>query len=311
VADPGSRPAAAPPPPDARIGEKVDYLVTAWLPPALAPLRFARFRRTLHRTVVRDGCEAVQVVHLQGSKWNRGRTGEFFVNLAVQLPALVRLVAELPQDAWWLEHLGKVDEVSCALRADLRHALPAEPADWWPPDLREMQRHGGVAFLVRTDEDLVQLGSAVARAVAQYGVPWLNDHSSFEAAWGPFDEDPLRYGGQCARLAAGILLGRHAEAAVLFAEKADRLAGSPERFAEVKAWAIRHGLDVHGVGPTPPRSAGWSSPRRTTRSEPSCWPRWRAHERAGPGRGRPSPGVGDPVRPRFLLGDPHHAIHHP
>src|SRR5262249_31547945 len=49
------------------------------------------------------------------------------------------------------------------------------------------------------------------------------------------------------RIAAGILLGRHVEAAGLFAAKADRLAGSPEEFAEVKAWAVRHGLAVEAV----------------------------------------------------------------
>src|SRR5215831_11530845 len=96
-----------PPPPDARIGQKLDYLVTAWLRPALAPLGFARSRRTFHRTIARDGVEAVQVISLEGSRWNMGVAGEFHVNLGVQLPALVRLVAELPQYAWWLGHLGK------------------------------------------------------------------------------------------------------------------------------------------------------------------------------------------------------------
>jgi hypothetical protein len=238
-----SPPPPAPPPPEAKVARKIDYLVTAWIRPALAPLGFRRSRRTFHRSLVRDGREAVQVIHVQAG-WVAGRAGELYVSLAVQLPLLLPIVSEIPQYAWWLHHLGKVDEASCALRARLRHALPAEPADWWLPEMRE--RHD-VPFLVRPDEDLPRLGALLARAVGQYGVPWLNDHGSLEAAWGPFDADPLRHGGECARLAAGILLGRRAEAAALFAEKADRLATSPERFAEVKAWALRHGLAVEAV----------------------------------------------------------------
>src|SRR5262245_6134150 len=162
-----------PPPPDAKLAQKIDYLAIAWLQPALAPLGFARARRTLHRTLARDGADAVHMISLQAIHSGMGGAGEFYVNLGVQIPALVRLVAELPQYAWWLGHLGKADEERCALRARLRYALPEEPAEWWLP---EMTRRRDFAFLVGADRDLASLGAVLTRAVTQYGLPWLHDH---------------------------------------------------------------------------------------------------------------------------------------
>jgi hypothetical protein len=231
------------PPPEAKVGRKIDYLARAWIGPALLPLGFRRSQRTFHRLLVRDGREAVQVVNLQLVS-PAGPAGEIYVNLAIELPALVRLVSEIPQYAWWLARLGKMDEESWALQTRLRHALPAEPADWWLPEMREPH---DAAFLVRPDEDLPRLGASLARAVGQYGVSWLNEHSSLEAVWMPPGPGPLPGRGECARLAAGILLGHRAEAAALFAERADRLAASPEHFAEVRAWALRRGLAVGAV----------------------------------------------------------------
>src|SRR5262245_54053039 len=116
------------PAPDDKSGVKIDY-VAKHLAIALAPLGFKRKGRLFTLAGGEGDGAHWKIVHVQAGPWNEGPRGEFYVNLAVQYPALMRLAAQRPGMAWLLEHLDKPDvapgQASKRL-GQLMSALPPE-----------------------------------------------------------------------------------------------------------------------------------------------------------------------------------------
>lgn len=115
------------PAPDARSGVKIDY-VTKRLALALAPLGFERRARQFTRAAGSGDEAHWQIVHVQADKWNEGPRGAFFVNLAVQFPALMRLSARRPGLEWLERHFDEVDESLGQVRERLGHLQSGLPA---------------------------------------------------------------------------------------------------------------------------------------------------------------------------------------
>src|SRR3990167_6361683 len=91
------------PEPEDKAGAKIDYLVKR-LGQVLAPQGFKRQARSLLREQGEGLQRHWQIVNLQAGKWNEGPRGEFFVNLALQFPAIERAQAQRPSQAWRLEY---------------------------------------------------------------------------------------------------------------------------------------------------------------------------------------------------------------
>ena len=98
------------------LGKVIDHIAVEALGD---PLKAAGFRRS-GRTWRRQMGDAVQVVHVQASRYNAGRDGEFVLNAGVYFPALAaRLGLFLPTDT-----LGEGD---CQVRT-----RPMPPGrNWW------------------------------------------------------------------------------------------------------------------------------------------------------------------------------------
>ena len=91
------------------IGKRINAVIAHRLAPCLKEAGFRRKGRTFHR--VAD--ERTDVVNVQGSKWNAGRTGEFTINVGVYYPQIAELYDEYRPD-------GLPEEYHCTLRSRIR-----------------------------------------------------------------------------------------------------------------------------------------------------------------------------------------------
>lgn len=156
------------PAPEDKAGAKIDYLAKR-LGQALAPQGFTRKSRTLWREQGEGVQRHWQIVNLQAGQWNEGPRGEFYVNVALQFPALEQLQAQRPGQEWRLQHLEQVDECHGHLRGRLNDLLPAgHPLA--APD-----------YKLRRDTDLPALASSLEVAVHAHVLPWFAHQVSLEA----------------------------------------------------------------------------------------------------------------------------------
>jgi Domain of unknown function (DUF4304) len=230
---------STPPAATEKIGKKIDYVMATHLVPALALHGFKRKARTAWREVGDGPTRALQVVNLQGFKWNEGSNGKFCINLGVQFPALTELMATRPGSEWLHDGAGKPDEPSCNLRTRIDGALPEQREAWWPEGLQRGHDHW---FEIGPGTDLEVLGTKIARLVVEYGLALLEENSnparllteSYPGWW--FSPGPLW------RIAAGVLLGRHEEAKALREASRQQLAEMRDA-ANADAWLASIGLD--------------------------------------------------------------------
>jgi hypothetical protein len=132
-------------------------VVVAAFAPALKAAGYrkqgARFREEVSPTVVR-------LVNIQSSDWNMGSEGQFTVNLGVYHRDFEALHDACPAADSPLVR-------DCKVQQRLGHLMPVGRDYWWSFD---------------SNTDLVALGSEVSSAWEKYGKPWLDTHSTLEAA---------------------------------------------------------------------------------------------------------------------------------
>lgn len=220
---------------DAKIGKKIDF-IAAELGAALAPLGYTRKSRTLWRESGLGQERCFQVLDLQGDKWNEGSEGKFCMNIGVQFPELIRIVAELLGEEWRLAYVSKPDTAATAIRGRLQTVLPAQRESWWTA---EMDSGRDIWFNITAKTDLLALSTAVTKAAQDYVVPWQDRNGSFDglATSDQFGEHFLL------QIVANVLRGRADAARAMFLTLAvQRLPESA--LARVKAWMMEQGIDV-------------------------------------------------------------------
>jgi hypothetical protein len=232
---------------DAKIGRKIDYVAAAHLAPALAPHGFARQARTLWRERGEGNARALQVVNLQGYKWNEGSRGSFCVNLGVQFPALHELLAARPGHDWMRPWIGRADEAACTLRARIDEVLPDRRDAAWPPGLARGEDHW---FGIGEDTDLAALGTLVAALVVEHALPWLDEAGDLAACFEGRTGRHRLAPPPSWRVAAGVLLGRTDEAAALYRTLREAIA-EREPVDAVEAWLASIGLTALRVRAEP------------------------------------------------------------
>lgn len=241
---------------DAKAGVKIDF-VAKRLAGVLAPLGFKRQARLFTRAAGSGDDAHWQIVHLQAGQWNEGPRGEFHVNLVLQWPALLRLLALREGRGWLAEHadqadpgLGPFSERLAHLQSQLPATHPcARPAI---PDTYKFGR----------GSDLAALADEVAQAVVQVAWPWLQQHGSLRAL-ADFQGSLLTADVE-ERLAAALLLGDHARAQQILVERRARFEQSNNAYlASVRAWLVGLGMDVSALpaAVAPAAPSAWEQKR--------------------------------------------------
>ncbi len=241
---------------DVKSGIKIDY-VAKRLALALLPLGFKRKARQFTRAAGTGDEAHWQIVHLQADKWNEGPRGAFSVNLSVQFPALMRLMARRPGLEWLERHFDEVNESLGQLRArlgQLQSELPATHPCARPAHSDEFKFGRG--------SDLAALADGVVQATCEVGLPWLQQHASLRAL-ADF-EGSLLDADVDVRIGAAVLLGEPARAQQILVERRARFDQSNATYlTNVRTWCAELGLDVCMLAAEPvlQRPSAWEQKR--------------------------------------------------
>lgn len=275
------------PAPDAKSGLKIDY-VAKRLALALVPLGFKRTARKFARSIGVGDEAHWQIVQLQAGPWNEGPRGAFFVNLAVQFPALMRQAARRPGMDWLERHFDEVDETLAQLRqrlGPLQCELPATHPCARPAHSDEFKFGRG--------SDLATLADEVVCATTEVGLPWLQQHASLRALAG-FDGSLLTADVDV-RIGAAVLLGDRARAQQILVDRRARFEQSNKIYlANARAWYAELGLDVSVLPaePAPVRPSAWAQKREAEQRAEEAQHARRAEEiRAQATRAAAGPGA--------------------
>lgn len=245
------------PAPQDKCGVKIDY-VAKRLGLALAPLGFKRKGRQLSAGGGDGDGRCWKIVSLQGDQWNEGSRGAFYVNLAIQFPALTQLVAQRPGMQWLQEQADKVDETLGQFRerlGQLQAALPAGHTCARPAHSDE--------YKFRQDTDMSALADAVVQGMLQVGLPWLEQHASLRAL-ADF-EGSLLGADVDVRVASAVTLGDRARAQQILVQRRARFEQTgADYLRSMRQWFSSLGLDVSVLPeePTPPTASAWEAKRR-------------------------------------------------
>lgn len=244
------------PAPDAKCGVKIDY-VAKRLALVLGPLGFKRKARQFARAAGTGDEAHWQIIQLQADQWNEGPRGAFFVNLALQFPALMRLASRRPGMEWLAQHFDEVNDSLGQRRERLGHLQSELPATH--PCARPAHSD---EFKLNRSSDIAALADGVVQAALEVGVPWLAQHASLRAL-ADF-EGSLRTADVDVRVAAAVLLGDRARAQQILVDRRERFALADARYlASARSWYGSMGLDVSmlPVEAQPPRPGAWEQKR--------------------------------------------------
>lgn len=234
---------------DDKAGLKIDYLAKR-LGQALAPQGFKRKGRNLLREVGEGPDRHWQIINCQSGEHNAGATGEFYVNLAVQFPAIQRVEAARPGHAWLQDLLDKVAEEYGQLRERLQSLLP------------EGHSLAGSEIRVGVGEDLPALADALIDAVQRQALPWFDRHARV-AAVRDFDGS-LLVADVDVRIAAALALDDTAGAERLLEKHQPRWASVQPSYVEtLRQWLQPLGVDCSAL-PAPgalPKPDRWTMRR--------------------------------------------------
>ncbi len=234
---------------DDKIGKKIDHIAKR-LGAALAPRGFACQARTLYGQQGQGVQRCWQIVNLQGNKWNAGSTGSFYVNVALQFPAIHELLGRMPGQEWRLAGADRPEEAAGQLRERVENLLPAGFAQRWPA-LASLAKDGRVQIDRGTDLD--GLAAELSEALQSAALPWMQERSRLDCLYGP---EANHAGG----LACADALTRVAAAALLEDREAGNrlVAARPEgltRFVGDKRAQLCQWLSSLGLDDTPLREA--------------------------------------------------------
>lgn len=234
------------PAPDSKVGLKIDYLVRR-LGQALVSQGFKRKGRNLLREVGQGLDRHWQIINAQAGEWNAGASGVFYVNLALQFPAIQQVEAARPGKEWMRELLDKVGEEHGQLRERLQNFVP------------EGHRLWGSEIAVAADEDLPVLAGALIEAVTQWALPWFVSHASV-AAVRDF-EGSIVVADVDVRIAAALALQDTAAAErLLDAFKGRWESAQPSYVESLRSWLQPLGVNCASL-PTPgspPKKDSWT-----------------------------------------------------
>jgi hypothetical protein len=159
------------PHPDDKVGLKIDFLAKR-LALVLAPHGFKRKGRMLLAQAGEGPEQHWRMVHLQAGQWNEGPRGEFYVNLVLQFPALIRLRAQSPGSEWLLDYVDKPDAAAGNVSDRLESLVASLP---------QGNPHAGLKMKIGRDTDLAQRANTLDAAVLGVGLPWLQAHGCLRA----------------------------------------------------------------------------------------------------------------------------------
>jgi hypothetical protein len=218
------------------IGRVIDHVGAEAL---ATPLKAAGFRRS-GRTWRRQVGDAVQVVHVQASRYNAGAEGEFLLSAGVYFRALAaRLALFPPSDA--------PGESDCHVRT---RAMPPG-RNWWKvraagaaqpdPDAGHVLQ-AMFSWLDRWADRRAGRTNARAtrelrQALERYALPWLERTGNLAGA----RDELARHGSFWWAAAASLELADHAAAGQLYAQAV--AAAGPAKADELRRWGRANGLE--------------------------------------------------------------------
>jgi len=196
-----------------------------------------------------------QILNLQAGQWNEGPRGEFFVNLALQFPAIEQLQAQRPGQAWRLQQLEQVDEANGHLRERLDAVLPAGHPLARPE------------FKLGRDTDLPALAGQFEDVLQAHVLPWFQGHAGLEALRD--FQGSLIAADIPLRITAALALQDRAGAERLLAAHPGRWQNLNARFVqEWRDWLDSLGLDTTALAPAcAPRPPDAWTQRQQAREE--------------------------------------------
>lgn len=233
------------PAPDDKVGLKIDYLAKC-LAQSLAAQGFKRKGRNLLREAG-DGVDRHwQIINFQSGSWNSGASGEFYVNVALQFPAIQRVEATRPGEEWLADLLDKLGEEFGQLRERLQNFAP------------DGHLLAGFEIKIGASEDLPALARTLSVAVDQWAVPWMLKHASVVSVRD--HDDAMASPGVQERIAAALVLeGVAGVERLLVAKQAAWADLYPSDVQSLCEWLEPLGVNCKllPVG-TPPKKDNWT-----------------------------------------------------
>ncbi|MGB0127957.1 MAG: DUF4304 domain-containing protein, partial [Rhodocyclaceae bacterium] len=225
---------------DDKVGLKIDFLAKR-LALVLAPYGFKRKGRMLLARAGEGREEHWCIVHLQAGQWNEGPRGEFFVNLVLQFPDLIRLRAQSPGSEWLLEYVDKPDAAARSISERLESLVARLP---------EGNPHAALSMKIGRDTDLAKRADTLDAAVLGVGLPWLQAHGSLRAL-ADFSGSLIACDVPT-RIASAVLLGdRNAAQHIVTSCSAHFANWTAPGLKTLRTWLEGLGLDVSALPAQP------------------------------------------------------------
>ncbi|SRR5258706_2804968 len=136
--------------------EKIDHIVKIGIHPLLKQEGFLKSSRTFRRSHI----NYVQIINVQGSWTNYNDKGQFTVNLAVYFPEAAKIHGSFRITNHPLES-------DCMVNQRIGFLMPIHRDYWWDFDFKS---------------NLDTVAQEVVLACIDYGLPWLDEHSTLEGA---------------------------------------------------------------------------------------------------------------------------------
>jgi len=136
--------------------ERIDYIIKVSIHPLLKRDGFLKSARTFRRA--RANC--IHIINVQGSWTNYDDQGQFTVNLAVYFPEAAKIHGSFRIT----DHPSASD---CMLTQRIGRLMPIHADYWWEFDAKS---------------DLDKIAKEAASVCQDYGLPWLEEHSTLEGA---------------------------------------------------------------------------------------------------------------------------------
>jgi uncharacterized protein DUF4304 len=139
-----------------KTSEQIDYIIKVGIHPVLKREGFLKSSRTFRRS--HFGC--VQIINIQGSWTNYDDKGQFTFNLGVYFPEAAKIHGSF-------RITDRPLESDCIVNQRIGHLMPVQRDYWWDFDSKS---------------NLDKIAQEAVSACMNYGLPWLDEHSTIEGA---------------------------------------------------------------------------------------------------------------------------------